>query len=78
LAPRRNASRTLLKPPWWTNRRGAQQALLSADQYTSELATVQGKRRHTEQLIGQYLGAFERGTMPEDVCGPRLVELRAE
>ena len=21
---------------------------------------------------------FERGTMPEDVCGPRLVELQAE
>ena len=53
-------------------------AATNLEEFTSELATVQANRRHTEQVIGQYLRAFERGAMPEEVCGPRLVELQAE
>ncbi len=48
------------------------------DHYRGELATVRAKRRDTGQAIDRYLAAFERGIMPEDVCGPRLVQLRAE
>jgi site-specific DNA recombinase len=53
-------------------------AATNLEQFTSELATVQARRRRTEEVIGQYLRAFERGAMPEEVCGPRLVELQAE
>lgn len=53
-------------------------AAVNLDQHTSELATVRTKRRDTDQAINRYLRAFERGTMPEDVCGPRLTELREE
>jgi hypothetical protein len=30
------------------------------------------------QAVDRYLRAFERGTMLEDVCGPRPTDLRAE
>jgi hypothetical protein len=53
-------------------------SICSTFAFTSELATVQANRRRTEEVIGQYLHAFEHGTMPEDVCGLRLVELQAE
>jgi site-specific DNA recombinase len=48
------------------------------DHYRSELATVRAKLRNTGQAIDRYLRAFERGSMPTDICGPRLTELRAE
>jgi site-specific DNA recombinase len=48
------------------------------DHYLGELASVRSRSRETQQAIDRYLAAFERGSMPEDVYGPRLTELRAQ
>jgi site-specific DNA recombinase len=37
-----------------------------------ELVTTQAKLRQTAQAMDRYLAAFEQGTMPTDLCGPRL------
>jgi len=42
-----------------------------------ELVTTQAKLRQTAQAMDRYLAAFEQGTMPTDLCGPRLEKLRA-
>jgi site-specific DNA recombinase len=48
------------------------------DRYRGELTSVRTKLRDAQQAIDRYLAAFERGTMPEDMCGPRLTELRVQ
>jgi site-specific DNA recombinase len=35
-------------------------------------AVIQAKLQQTSQAIDRYLDAFEQGTMPEDLCRPRL------
>lgn len=48
------------------------------EHYGGELASVRARLRDTKQATDRYLAAFERGTIPEDVCGPRLSELHVQ
>jgi hypothetical protein len=45
-------------------------------QHRAELATVTSDLRGVAKAIDTCLAAFERKSMPEDVCGPRLRALR--
>ncbi|MFL1426997.1 MULTISPECIES: recombinase family protein [unclassified Nocardiopsis] len=45
------------------------------DQHVAERTAVRGELAAAESAIERYLRAFEAGTMPESVCGPRLSEL---
>ncbi len=45
------------------------------DQHVAERAVVRSELTTAEGSIERYLRAFEAGTMPESVCGPRLSEL---
>lgn len=47
-------------------------------QLQGELAAVRGEITSTEQSIDRYLLAFEKGTMPEKQCGPRIEALAAK
>ena len=46
--------------------------------YVGELANLKKEITEKEDSICRYLKAFEKGTMPEDVCGKRLKELGTE
>jgi site-specific DNA recombinase len=48
------------------------------DQVEAELAAVRREITATEQAIDRYLLAFEKGTMPEKQCGPRIEALAAK
>ncbi len=52
-------------------------ASLEADRPRREtdLAAVGHEIRQTQAALNRYLDAFEKGTMPEAVCAPRVEEL---
>ena len=45
------------------------------EQHIAERTVVRGELASAEGSIERYLRAFEAGTMPESVCGPRLTDL---
>ena len=53
-----------------------QRARAHTDQHQAELRTVDAELRKTNAAIKRYLQAFEHQTLPEDICGARLRELR--
>jgi site-specific DNA recombinase len=56
----------------------SQRAAAAQPDYDQELAAVQRKTREAQTAIDRYLRAFETGTLTAEVCGGRVLELRAQ
>jgi len=68
---------TFTRPDFLETAFAAAQAEATSEQprHDEELAQVETELSNVEKNIAHYQRAFEAGTMPDDVCGPRVREL---
>ncbi len=55
--------------------RAYERLLEQVPEHQDELAAVEAKLRETRAALERYFEAFERGSLPEDACSPRITEL---